>query len=172
MTQAIQPNYENEETREVIDEELEKQRERKRERSVETDASPRELSEAERDVGSEEQPGSDYPQPEVTVVPWRGDDVEWLELGDTLVKAAELEEQDDISDVQMMKFVYKTFAEKSVPSELDEAYWRGFDLRRADDTDGLMDLFDRLVDESDSVDEEAREKAEQFRQERSGDRET
>ena len=159
-TEYAEENYENPEAREKLDEarkKLEREEQREQAEQAADSQTAREV------VASEEQPGADdLPGPTGKTVPWRGKDLEWDEMGRSLAKIIQLEQNDQRAE--MMDYVVETLAKKCRHPSADEEYWGQFDLMRDDDDDveGLMGLFERLVGASD-IDPEDVEDVENLR---------
>jgi hypothetical protein len=117
--------------------------------------------ETRQEIADEDQPDpGDAPDlRETYTVDFRGHPFDFFELGDSAIEAAKFaQEGDDVeAGSQAADFVYETLGEKAVSDDVDEAYWRGYDF------DDVIDLFFDLVEESSDIDEEDREKIDEFR---------
>ena len=157
------PQYENEETAQKL-EQARKELERREQADEAKQAA--ETYETRQEIADEEQPHEDAPElRETYTVEFRGHPFEFFELGDAAIKAARFSQQAEEGDEedaieagsQAADFVYETLGEKSVSDAVDESYWRRYDF------DDIMGLFFDLADESTEIDEEEREKIDEFR---------
>lgn len=152
-------NYSNPEDREKLDQARQKLQRHKQEERASEGATSRELREL---IASEDQPGldeSDLPQPTGKTVEWRGTELEFDEMGESLVQIVKMEQEDRQAD--MLEYVVDTLAEKCRHPQADRDYWTRFDLMRDDETDSLMTLFQRLT--GGDLSPEQREQIEEFR---------
>lgn len=122
-------------------------------------------------MASEAQPGRDLPDlTETTTVEFRGEEFEFSEAGGSFLDALShmADDPDDVDaedGFEIGEYIYDLLGEKSTHPDADVAYWRQYDLHR-EETDGVIDLFHRLVGEAapeaDDVDPEAAEAVEEF----------
>lgn len=123
--------------------------------------SEEEVEEARHTIASEEQPDGELPDLRITeTVGFRGHDFEFGELGKSQLEASkfsDMEEGDVERGTEAGEFVYKAVAKASVDADLD--YWSQYDLQSPGDTDGVMDLFNRIIQAHNDVDPEELEKA-------------
>lgn len=98
-------------------------------------------------------------------VPWRGVELEFEEMGDTLDEIGRMENDDDVGEAEMTAFARKRLADKCTDPAADHAYWKQFDLRRNDDVDGILDIVMRLngVDPEQQQAQAKKQRAEEFR---------
>lgn len=158
--------YTNPETDEALNQALEQvEEQREGEKPAGVTASPVDLASDRNAIASESQPGIDLPEPEETIVEWRGTELPFDELGDAITRFAELNQEGD--EVGLTEYAYELFAEKCQVEAADKEYWGQFDLQRGDDVDDLITLFERLTGGED-LPEDAAEAAEEFRDERRG----
>lgn len=158
--------YTNPETDEALNQALEQVKEqREAEKPAGVTASPVDLADDRNAIAGESQPGIDLPEPEQNTAEWRGTELPFDELGDSITRFAELNQEGD--EAALAHYAYELFGEKCRVEEADEAYWRQFDFIRDDDTDDLLTLFERLTGGEDLPDDAA-EAAEEFRDERGG----
>ena len=160
-TENAAERYENPEARKKLDEARQKlERAEQREQAEQAAGSQT----ARNIIASEEQPGADdLPQPEGKTVEWRGKELEFDEMGESLVDIVKMEEEG--KQAEMMSYVVDMLGEKCRHPAADRDYWRRFDLMRDDEIDGLMDLFKELT--GGDLDPEQQEKIEEFRSEQS-----
>lgn len=128
-------------------------------------------AEARSEMAGEAQPGRDLPDlTETMAVDFRGEEFEFAEAGgsflDALSRMADNPDDVDAEDgFEIGEYIYGLLGEKATHPDADEAYWRQYDLHR-EDTDGVIDLFHRLVGEAapdaDEMDDEAVEAVDDF----------
>lgn len=113
------------------------------------DVSPGEARAAERELAREDAPDAENPRPDLRVtetLEFRGHSFAFHELGDQELEAAQFSDIDEGDVEQGSKagqYVYETLGAAGV--DTDEAYWRQYDLQASGDTDGVMDLFNAVV---------------------------
>lgn len=138
-----------------------RQRLEQKRRELEREERQEQLSKASTrsEIASEEQPSEAPDLRKTYTVSFRGVDIDFYELGDSQIEAAKFENIDDEVEqgTKAAEYVYETMAEKSVPEWADEAWWRMYD------TGAVMEVFQDLVEEATDVDEEARDRIEEFR---------
>lgn len=162
-------NVTNPETKSRLDEaRLERQREEKQEEIEET----QKAASARQKLADEEQPDPDAEKEEAlqdlletTTVEFRGREFDFAEFGDTIIEAQEFSDLDAEEGSKAANFVYEVLGKKCVsPEYADEEFWRNFDFG-SEDGNGILNLFNRLVEETQDISEEERKEIEEFRNE-------
>lgn len=168
MSTAITPDYSkvDQEKRAGIIKSVQEKQESEEQLSL-PDAE--EVAEARQTLAAEEQPGEDGELPdlrETTTVEFRGHEFEFGELGDRLLKAAQLGQGEDEvkAGTETGEYVYKTLGECGIGTT--EEYWRQYNIQGSGDTDGVVSVFEALIEESvGDIDPEQMERAQKFRSE-------
>lgn len=147
MPAAVQRDYDNAPNREQILAELDTQQEADQELP---NISPGEAADARRTLAQEEAPDPENPRPDLRVtadVEFRGHTFSFTEIGDAELEAAgfqDIDEDDIEANTEAGEWIYETLGDAGI--DTDEEYWRQYSLQPVNGSDGIVQLFGRVVE--------------------------